>query len=168
LSGCGFPEKTLLREKTVLLDKLHYPPGAKTRRKIRGRGDRSGHGHTSCRGNKGALSRSGGGLRLGAEGGQMPLIRRLPKRGFRPIPKNYYQVVNLGDLAEIKDKETVTPEVMMEYGLVSRSNWPVKILGEGDIQRPITIKSHAFSASAKQKIEKSGGKIELIPQKKVK
>jgi large subunit ribosomal protein L15 len=98
----------------------------------------------------------------------MPLIRRMPKRGFQPIRNNYYQVVNIEDLNGIKEKDVVTPEIMKEYGLVSKSGWPIKILGDGELKKPLTVKSHAFSKTAKERIEKAGGKTETIPQQKVK
>ena len=146
----------------MLLHKLHLPNGAKKKRKRRGRGTGSGHGKTSCRGSKGLFSRSGGKLRHGFEGGQMPLIRRIPKRGFTGRTDNIYQVVNIESLNMIKEKEAVSPEVLKEYGLVKKTTHPIKILGSGELKKSITVRSHAFSSSAKSKIEKAGGKVEII------
>ncbi|OGW74991.1 MAG: 50S ribosomal protein L15 [Nitrospirae bacterium RIFCSPHIGHO2_02_FULL_40_19] len=121
----------------------------------------SGHGKTSCRGHKGQKSRTGGGTRVGFEGGQMPLYRRLPKRGFTNIFRKDYAVVNLKDLDKLSES-VVTPEVILEKGLIKDTKSGIKILGEGEIKKPITVKAHAFSASAKDKIIKAGGVIEII------
>jgi large subunit ribosomal protein L15 len=135
--------------------------GSKKRKKRVGRGSGSGHGKTSCRGHKGQKSRSGGGTRAGFEGGQMPLHRRLPKRGFRNIFKKQYAIVNLTDLSEIS-VSLVTPEVFLEKGFIKNIKNGVKILGQGEIKKPLTVKAHAFSASAREKILKVGGKVETI------
>lgn len=135
--------------------------GSKKRKKRVGRGSGSGHGKTSCRGHKGQKSRSGGGTRAGFEGGQMPLHRRLPKRGFRNIFKKQYAIVNLTDLSEIS-VSLVTPEVFLEKGFIKNIKDGVKILGQGEIKKPLTVKAHAFSASAREKILKVGGKVETI------
>ncbi len=135
--------------------------GSKKRKKRVGRGSGSGHGKTSCRGHKGQKSRSGGGTRAGFEGGQMPLHRRLPKRGFRNIFKKQYAIVNLTDLSEIS-VSLVTPEVFLDKGFIKNIKDGVKILGQGEIKKPLTVKAHAFSASAREKILKVGGKVETI------
>ncbi len=143
------------------LSNLSPIQGSKKKKKRVGRGPGSGHGKTSCRGHKGQKSRSGGGTRAGFEGGQMPLHRRLPKRGFRNIFKKQYAIINLKALNEISES-LVTPEVMLEKGFIKDIKDGVKILGEGEIKKPLTVKAHAFSASAKEKILKAGGKIETI------
>lgn len=146
----------------MILDKLYLKNGSKKKRKRRGRGVGSGHGKTSCRGNKGLFSRSGGKLRHGFEGGQMPLIRRIPKRGFTGRKHAVYQVVNLDIVSAIKDKEVISPEDLKEYGYIRYADRPVKILGKGEILKSITLKAHAFSSGAKEKVEKAGGKAEII------
>ncbi len=135
--------------------------GSKKRKKRVGRGPGSGHGKTSCRGHKGQKSRSGGGTRAGFEGGQMPLHRRLPKRGFRNIFKKQYAIVKLKDLSEIS-VSLVTPEVFLDKGFIKNIKDGVKILGQGEIKKPLTVKAHAFSTSAREKILKVGGKVETI------
>lgn len=146
----------------MLLNRLSPSLGTKKKKKRRGRGVGSGHGKTSCRGHKGLLSRSGGGLRHGFEGGQMPLIRRIPKRGFRRLKDNIYQIVNIESLNRIKKTDTITPLEMKDCGLVKNVADPIKILGDGKLSKPFAIKAHAFSKNAKSKIEKAGGKIEII------
>jgi len=143
------------------LSDLSPTEGSKKKKKRVGRGPGSGHGKTSCRGHKGQKSRSGGGTRPGFEGGQMPLQRRLPKRGFRNIFKKHYAIINLKALNGISES-VLTPEIFLEKGLIKNIKDGVKILGEGEITKPLTIKSHAFSASAKEKILKAGGKVETI------
>ncbi|NWF52205.1 MAG: 50S ribosomal protein L15 [Nitrospirae bacterium] len=139
------------------------PAKGKSRRAKRvGRGIGSGHGKTSCRGHKGQKARSGGTKGPGFEGGQMPLQRRLPKRGFKRLKKLNYVIVNLRDIRKIENSGTITPEILLEKGFIKDIKNGVKILGEGDIQKPLTIKANAFSASAKAKVEASGGKCELI------
>ncbi|MDQ7031218.1 MAG: 50S ribosomal protein L15 [Desulfonauticus sp.] len=124
-----------------------------------GRGDGSGHGGTSCRGHKGQKSRSGGKVARWFEGGQMPLQRRLPKRGFTNIFKTRYGIVNVGALVEkFEDKAEISIEDIYASGLVKKS-LPVKVLGVGEITKPIKITAHKFSKSAKEKIEKAGGSI---------
>ncbi|MEE8360331.1 MAG: 50S ribosomal protein L15 [Candidatus Omnitrophota bacterium] len=146
----------------MLLNKLTLPKGARKNKKRLGRGVGSGHGKTSCRGHKGAHSRSGGKLRQGFEGGQMPLIRRIPKRGFSGRTDNIYQVVNIESLNLIKNKEIITPEVLKDCGLVKKTSALIKILGDGQMKKGVTISAHAFSSSAKKKIEEAGGKAEII------
>lgn len=143
------------------LSDLSPKQGSNKKKKRVGRGIGSGHGKTSCRGHKGQKSRTGGGTRVGFEGGQMPLYRRLPKRGFTNIFRKDYAVVNLKDLDKLSES-VVTPEVILEKGLIKDTKGGIKILGEGEIKKPITVKAHAFSASAKDKIIKAGGVIETI------
>jgi large subunit ribosomal protein L15 len=146
------------------LSDLSPEPGSRTRKKRVGRGPGSGHGKTSCRGHKGQKSRSGGGTKRGFEGGQMPLHRRLPKRGFKNIFKTEYATINLKDLDTFSES-VITPEIILEKGLIKNIKDGLKILGDGEVKRPLTIKAHAFSASAKDKVVKSGGTIEKISQK---
>ncbi|MFH2137794.1 MAG: 50S ribosomal protein L15 [Candidatus Omnitrophota bacterium] len=141
---------------------LRAPKGARKKRKVVGRGSGSGHGKTSCRGHNGQLSRTGKGKRPGFEGGQMPLIRRIPKRGFTSKFKEVYQVVNLNSLNKCADNTTVTPKELVELGLIRGMNIPVKILGFGKLEKNITVKAHKFSKSAQEQIEKLGGKAEVI------
>lgn len=136
--------------------------GAKKNPKRIGRGPGSGHGKTATKGHKGILARSGGGKRPGFEGGQMPLIRRLPKFGFRYPFRTEYAVVNLKSLAALGPVDQVTPQVLVEAGLVKRKAQLVKILGVGDLSRPVTIQAHKFSQSAKDKIQAAGGRAEVI------
>jgi large subunit ribosomal protein L15 len=144
------------------LSKLGRPKGAHRDRKRLGRGPGSGLGKTSGKGHKGQKARAGGGVHTWFEGGQMPLQRRVPKRGFRNPFRVEYQVVNIGSLAGIEDTE-VTPEVLAAHGLVDLGNGkPVKLLGHGDIDRKVTVRAHAASESAKAKIEAAGGTVELI------
>lgn len=140
---------------------LSPAPGSKKGKKRVGRGTGSGHGKTSCRGHKGQKARSGGGTPPGFEGGQMPLQRRLPKRGFTSIFQTGYAVVNLGTLEKLKES-SITPDLLVREGIVKKITNRVKILGNGDITRPLTIKAHAFSASAIEKIEKAKGSVEII------
>lgn len=143
---------------------LMPPEGAHKKKKLLGRGSSSGHGKTSTRGSKGQTSRAGRHFYLGFEGGQSPLIRRFPKRGFTSIFKKEYQIVNLGNLAKVKEP-VITAQVLEGLGLIKDKEKPIKILGGGQIKNPVTVYAHAFSKSAKQQILKAGGKIELISQK---
>jgi len=136
-------------------------PGSRKKRKRVGRGPGSGHGKTSCRGHKGQNSRSGGGVKPGFEGGQMPLQRRLPKRGFTNIFQKTFSIVNVSSLEKLEDTE-ITPEVLIKEGLVRKIQDGVKILGNGELTKALTVKAHAFSASAKEKIEKAKGTVEVI------
>jgi large subunit ribosomal protein L15 len=122
----------------------------------------SGHGKTATRGSKGQRSRSGMRMRPGFEGGQMPLQRRLPKRGFTNIFKKQYAIVNLGDLAGFDPKEKVTPELLVQRGLIGRLYDGLKVLGGGELTAPLQIAAHHFSKSAEEKIAKAGGKAEVI------
>jgi large subunit ribosomal protein L15 len=140
------------------LSNLHAPRKASENRKRVGRGMGSGMGKTSTRGHKGQGSRSGSRLMRGFEGGQMPLHRRLPKRGFVNIFRTEYEVVNLEKLASLGDTE-VTPEVMCKAGMISSKKSLVKVLGQGELKKALTVHAHRFSKSAQEKIEKAGGKI---------
>ncbi|MEW6162928.1 MAG: 50S ribosomal protein L15 [Nitrospirota bacterium] len=139
-------------------------PAVGRRRKIKrvGRGIGSGHGKTSCRGHKGQKARSGGTKGPGFEGGQMPLQRRLPKRGFKNRSKIEYAIINLKDVSKLEGLDIITPEVLVERGIIRDLKDGLKVLGEGEIHRPFTIKANAFSASALAKIVASGGKWEII------
>ena len=128
----------------------------------KGRGPASGLGKTSGRGHKGQRARSGSGVRPGFEGGQMPLIRRLPKRGFTNVFAKEYSLVNLKDLNRFEEGTVVTPELLQENGLVKKSSDNIKILGDGELTQKLTVQAHKFSKSAKEKIEALGGKAEVI------
>jgi len=144
------------------LHELQLNEGARKSRKRVGRGTGSGHGKTSTRGQKGQNARSGGGVRLGFEGGQMPLFQRLPKRGFTNINRTEYAVVNLDALNRFEDGTEVTPELLLETGIVSNQKSGVKILAKGTIEKKLTVKAHKFSAAAKEAIEAAGGKTEVV------
>jgi len=143
------------------LHNLSPEKGAVKKRKRVGRGPGSGHGKTATRGMKGQKSITGFSQKRGFEGGQMPLHRRIPKRGFTNIFKKEWQIVNIKDIAKLKYDE-ITPEILENEGLIKDKNGLVKILGEGEIQKAFSIKAHAFSKSAKEKIEKAGGKVEIL------
>jgi large subunit ribosomal protein L15 len=144
-------------------NELKPPLGAKQNRKRIGRGDGSGHGTYSGRGCKGQKARSGGGVRLGFEGGQLPLIKRLPqKRGFTNIFKTEYNIVNVGKLAIFSPGTEVTPKELLQAGLISTPDRPTKILGQGDIRHPLLISANKFSSSAEKKILAAGGKTKQI------
>ncbi len=145
----------------VALHNLKRPFGAHKKRKYLGRGPSSGHGKTSTRGSKGQTSRAGRHFYLGFEGGQSPLIRKMPKRGFVSNFKKIYQIVNLQDLNAIKET-TVTPQLLKENGLIRDESALVKILGNGSIKNPLTIQAHAFSKRASAEIVNAGGKAEII------
>lgn len=145
------------------LHSLQPAPGATTTRKRVGRGVGSGLGKTSGRGQKGQNSRSGGGVRPGFEGGQSPLFRRLPKRGFSNARfKTTYAVINLSDLDKFEDGATVTPELLKEMGLIKQSLDGIKVLGNGTLTKKLHVQAHKFSSVAKEQIEKLGGKAEVI------
>ena len=144
------------------LTDLGPAPGSNSKRKRVGRGDGSGHGKTSCRGHKGQGARSGGGTRPGFEGGQMPLQRRLPKRGFHKPFRVEMAIVNLEQLEGFPSGSEVTPALLIEKGFLRGKNRKVKILGDGTLTKPLTVKAHSFSAKAKEKIEACGGKLELL------
>lgn len=146
------------------INELKPAPGSKKKPKRVGRGLGSGHGRYATKGIKGQKARSGGAKGPGFEGGQMPLQRRVPKRGFSNAPfKKEYAIVNLKDLNKIIDEvDVITPEVLVEKGIVKKLKDGLKILGDGEIKKPVTIKTHAISKSARQKIESIGGKVEVI------
>ncbi len=151
----------------MALNNLRPPKGAVRGRKRVGRGPGSGHGKTATRGSKGAKSRSGFRFKRGFEGGQMPLHRRVPKRGFHNPFRVEYAVVNLDTLAEVFDAGSeVTPELLHERGLVRRSGAPVKVLGRGELAKQLTVRAHKFSGSAVQKIAAAGGAAEVIGRRK--
>jgi len=135
---------------------LKPPPGSVARKKRVGRGRSSGHGKTSGRGHKGQKAR--GKVHPRFEGGQMPLVRRIPKRGFKPVKKEEWEIVNIKDLTIFSEKDEITPEILKEKGLI-KGKGKVKILGEGEIDRKLKVKAHAFSEKAAQKIKKAGGEI---------
>lgn len=142
---------------------LRPPRGANKRRKRIGQGTGSGHGKTATRGSKGQRSRAGSRMRPGFEGGQMPLHRRLPKRGFTNIFRKHYAVVNLGDLAGLSPEERITPQLLVQRGILKRVRDGLKVLGEGEVKAPLNISAHLFSKAALEKIKKAGGKAEVIP-----
>ncbi|MCC8183012.1 MAG: 50S ribosomal protein L15 [Clostridiales bacterium] len=130
--------------------------------KRKGRGHGTGNGKTAGRGHKGQKARSGGGVRIGFEGGQMPLTRRLPKRGFHNIYAKPLDAVNVSMLEQFEDGSTVTVDDIIKAGVISKSKYGIKILGNGELTKKLTVKANAFSASAKEKIEAVGGKAEVI------
>lgn len=144
------------------LHELKPAEGSRKNRNRLGRGTGSGSGKTSGRGHKGQNARAGGGVRRGFEGGQMPLYRRLPKRGFTNPTRKEYAIVNLETLNRFEDGTEVTPELLIETGVVSNEKSGIKILGNGTIERKLTIKAHKFSKSAKDAIEAAGGTTEVI------
>lgn len=144
------------------LHELKPAAGARQSRKRIGRGIGSGFGKTSGKGHKGQNARSGGGVRLGFEGGQTPLFQRLPKRGFTNINRKEYAIVNLDTLNLFDEGTEVTPELLIESGVVSKAKSGIKILGNGTLEKKLTVKAHKFSASAKEAIEKAGGQTEVI------
>src|SRR5438045_6555838 len=142
------------------------PPKGQTHSKKRvGRGMGSGHGKTSARGHKGQHAGTGFSQKRGFEGGQMPLHRRLPKRGFTNIFKKQFAVINLGDLERFGAQEPVTPELLIRRGVVKRLGDGLKVLGDGDLKAPLTIRAHAFSKSALEKIQGAGGNAEVVSAK---
>jgi large subunit ribosomal protein L15 len=149
------------------LHDLKPRPGARHRRKRLGQGESSGHGKTSGRGGKGQTARSGSSIRIGFEGGQMPLIRRIPKRGFNnKRHETRYVAVNLDSLNQFEEGAKVDETVLRDSGLANGSGVLIKILGTGDLTRKLTVSAHAFSASARTKIEAKGGKCEVISLKR--
>jgi len=145
------------------LHDLHPAPGAKKSRKRIGRGPGSGTGKTAGKGHKGQKSRSGYSRRYGFEGGQMPLVRRIPKRGFFNIFRVEFQVVNLKDLERLfTDGDTVTVEMLVEKGLVRGGKRLVKVLGDGELSKKLIVQVHKFSASGRAGIEKAGGSCEVV------
>ena len=146
----------------VKLNELKSPPGANKSIKRVGRGTGSGHGKTSTRGHKGQHARSGSGVRPGFEGGQMPLQRRIPKRGFTNIFKKEYAIVNLKDLNGFDDGTEITPDFLLEEGIIKAVKDGVKILGNGDLDKKLFIQTHKISKQAEEKVLARGGKVEVI------
>ncbi len=144
------------------LEELKPSKGAKKKAKRVGRGVGSGHGKTSTKGHKGQKARSGGVKGPGFEGGQMPLQRRIPKRGFTNIFRKEYAIVNLGELARVSGADPITPEVLLQKGLIKATRDGVKVLGMGEFKVKITVRAHKFSKSAVDKIQAAGGKAEVI------
>jgi len=144
------------------LHELKPAEGSRQERKRKGRGIGSGNGKTAGRGTKGQNSRSGGGVRLGFEGGQTALFRRLPKRGFTNINRKEYAIVNLDTLNRFEEGTEVTPELLIEVGFVSNEKSGIKILAKGNVEKKLTVKAHKFSSAAKEAIEAAGGNTEVI------
>ncbi|MDK2918801.1 MAG: large subunit ribosomal protein [Candidatus Petromonas sp.] len=144
------------------LHELKPAKGAVKNRKRLGRGTATGQGKTAGRGQGGQKSRSGGGVRPGFEGGQMPLYRRVPKRGFNNPFRKEWTIVNIEDLNRFEDGTVITPELLKEEGLVKKMQYGLKILGNGNLEKKLTIRAHKFSQSAIEKIEAAGGKAEVI------
>lgn len=136
--------------------------GARKKRKRVGRGTGSGHGKTSGRGSKGQNSRSGGGVRPGFEGGQLPLFQRIPKRGFKNPNRLLYNVVNIEDLNVFEENTVVTPELLLSVRLISKPLDGIKILGNGAIEKKLTVKAHKFSKAAETAIKNIGGTVEVV------
>jgi len=145
----------------VNLSSLRPPAGQRHPRKRVGRGMGSGHGKTSTRGHKGQGSRAGSGVRRGFEGGQMPLHRRLPKRGFRNIFRKRYAIINLKEIAQIAEP-AISPDLLLARGVIKNLHDGLKVLGEGELSAPVSVSAHLFSQSAREKILKAGGKAEVI------
>ena len=144
------------------LHELSPVPGSNPKAYRKGRGNGSGNGKTAGRGQKGQWSRSGGGVRVGFEGGQMPLARRVPKRGFNNIFAKPLEAINVSALNKFEDGAVVSANELLESGILSKCEYGVKILGKGEISKKLTVRANAFSASAKEKIEAAGGKAEVI------
>ncbi len=147
------------------LHDLKPAEGSRKKRKRVGRGNSSGRGGTSTRGHKGQNARSGGGTKAGFEGGQMPLQRRLPKRGFTNIFRKEYAIVNLDQLNRLEGVDAVDPELLQRRGMIKRMRAGLKVLAKGEIERPIRVKAHKFSARAVEKIRAAGGDIEIVSPK---
>ena len=144
------------------LHELRPPEGARKAAKRKGRGMSSGMGKTTGRGQKGQKARSGSGIRPGFEGGQMPYFQRLPKRGFNNIFKQKWNIINIGDLNDFDAGTTITPELLLEAGMIKNLRNPLKVLGDGEIDRKLEVHAHRFSSQAQAKIEEAGGKAEVI------
>lgn len=144
------------------INEIGAPEGANIKTKRRGRGSGSGHGKTACRGRKGAKKRSGRTTRPGFEGGQMPLVRRIPKRGFNNPFKNIYQLINVGSLDRFGKGSTVGPSEFKRAGLVGSEKERIKILGDGKLTKSLVVRAHAISRTAKKKLEESGSKYEPL------
>lgn len=144
------------------INEIGAPYGANRKTKRRGKGSGSGHGKTSCRGRKGAKKRSGRMTRPGFEGGQMQLVRRLPKRGFNAPFKNKYQAVNVESLNKFSVNSVIGPKELKEAGLIGSEKGSVKILGTGELKKAVTVKAHKISGSAKSKLDAAGAKFEVL------
>ena len=144
------------------LHELSPVPGSNAKAYRKGRGNGSGNGKTAGRGQKGQWARSGGGVRVGFEGGQMPLARRIPKRGFHNIFAKPLEAINVSALEKFEDGAVVGAAELLETGILSKCEYGVKILGSGSITKKLTVRANAFSASAKEKIEAAGGKAEVV------
>ncbi|WP_046176565.1 50S ribosomal protein L15 [Domibacillus indicus] len=144
------------------LHELKPAAGSRKERNRVGRGTGSGNGKTAGKGHKGQNARSGGGVRLGFEGGQTPLFRRLPKRGFTNVNRKEYAVVNIDTLNRFEEGTEVTPELLIESGIVKSEKAGIKVLANGNVEKKLTVKAHKFSAAAKEAIEAAGGTIEVI------
>jgi large subunit ribosomal protein L15 len=148
--------------KGMKINELSPAEGSRKKRKRVGRGPGSGHGKTCCRGHKGQRSRSGGGVRPGFEGGQMPLHRRLPKRGFTNIFRKEYNILNVEDLNRFEPNALLDAEVFKQAGLIKKMMDGIKLLGTGEITHPVVVRIQRISKAAKEKVETAGGKVELI------
>ena len=144
------------------LHELSPAAGSNTKAYRKGRGHGSGNGKTAGRGHKGQWARSGGGVRVGFEGGQIPLARRLPKRGFHNIFAKPLETINVSALEKFEDGSVVTIQDLLNTGILSKCEYGVKVLGNGSISKKLTVQASAFSASAKEKIEAAGGKVEVV------
>ena len=144
------------------IHELSPMPGSTHVDKRKGRGHATGNGKTAGRGHKGQKARSGGGVRIGFEGGQMPLARRVPKRGFNNIFAKPLEAINVSVLEQFEDGEVVDAAALLAKGILSKCRYGVKFLGEGEVSKKLTVKAAAFSATAKEKIEAAGGKAEVV------
>ncbi len=144
------------------LEELKPAEGSRKKRKRVGRGIGSGHGKTACRGAKGQKARTGGGIKAGFEGGQMPLQRRLPKRGFRPLFKKRFVILHLKDLNRFPKDTVVEPDLLFQSGLLRKRGEAIKLLSDGELQHPLTIRVHQASKAALQKVEAASGRVEVI------
>jgi large subunit ribosomal protein L15 len=146
------------------IEDLRPAIGSRKKRKIVGRGPGSGHGKTSTRGHKGQMSRTGKGVTPGFEGGQMPLIRKMPKRGFNTVPRKDFAIINLDRLALLKKESSITLELLKDKGMIKKRVNFLKVMGNGDVTIPFNISAHAFSKTAMEKIKNAGGKCEIISE----
>ncbi len=144
------------------LDELKPPAGSRKKRKRVGRGVGSGHGKTACKGHKGQKARAGRATRTGFEGGQMPLQRRLPKRGFRPPFRKEYAILHVGDLNRFPKDSVVEPELLLQSGFIRRKGERVKLLSDGELEHPLTVRVHQASQAALKKVEAAAGRVEVI------
>jgi len=144
------------------LNEMKYNPGARHATKRLGRGPGSGQGKTAGKGHKGQNARSGGGVAIGFEGGQTPLYKRIPKRGFKNFARIKYSVINLKDLNKFEDGAEISLEVLHNAGIINKTYDGLKVLGDGKLEKKLTVKCNKISASAKESIEKAGGTVEVI------